>query len=54
MIEDNNQNYLHIIRQDCPVPPGTHAVIYCRDSGGEEQDRSISQQVEDADAPFID
>jgi len=32
----NNNNYLHLIRQDCPVPAGTHVVVYCRDSGGEE------------------
>src|SRR3989304_10184891 len=38
--------YLHLIRQDCPLPPGTHVVVYCRDSGGEEQDRSVAQQVE--------
>ena len=44
----NNNNYLHLIRQDCPVPAGTHVVVYCRDSGGEEQDRSVSQQVETA------
>lgn len=46
MTSDNR--YLHLIRQDCPLPPGTHVVVYCRDSGGEEQDRSISQQVETA------
>jgi len=44
--EENN--YLHIVRQDCPLPPGTHVVIYCRDSGGEEQDRSVTQQIETA------
>lgn len=40
--------YLHLVRQDCPLPPGTHVVIYCRDSGGEEQDRSVQQQIETA------
>jgi hypothetical protein len=29
----------------CPLPPGTHAVVYCRDSGGDEQDRSVAQQI---------
>ena len=43
-----DNRYLHLVRQDCPVPPGTHVVVYCRDSGGDEQDRSISQQVETA------
>ncbi len=41
--------YQHLIRQDCPVPPGTHVVVYCRDSGGEEQDRSVAQQREAAE-----
>lgn len=44
----NDSRYLHLIRSDCQLPPGTHVVIYCRDSGGEEQDRSISQQIETA------
>lgn len=43
---DSDAHYLHLIRQDCPLPPGTHVVGYCRDSGGEEQDRSVSQQAE--------
>src|SRR6516164_6320836 len=34
------------IRQDCPVPPGTLTYIYCRDSGGESQDRSVKQQLD--------
>jgi DNA invertase Pin-like site-specific DNA recombinase len=38
--------YLHLIRQDCPLLPGTHVVVYCRDSGGDEQDRSVAQQME--------
>ncbi|KXK22699.1 MAG: hypothetical protein UZ15_CFX003000845 [Chloroflexi bacterium OLB15] len=46
MTSDNR--YLHLLRQDCPLPPGTHVVIYCRDSGGDEQDRSVSQQVQTA------
>jgi len=45
---ENNHRYLHLIRQDCPLPPGTHVVVYCRDSGGEEQDRSVSQQIDTA------
>lgn len=40
--------YQHLIRRDCPLPPGTPVVVYCRDSGGEEQDRSVAQQVEAA------
>ncbi|MBA3871069.1 MAG: recombinase family protein [Anaerolineae bacterium] len=44
----SDDRYLHIMRQDCPLPPGTHVVIYCRDSGGQEQDRSVSQQIEAA------
>lgn len=46
MTSDENNRYLHLIRQDCPLPPGTHVVGYCRDSGGEEQDRSVSQQAD--------
>ncbi len=42
---ENENTYLHLIRQDCPVPAGTHVVVYCRDSGGEEQDRSVAQQI---------
>ena len=38
--------YLHLIRQDCPLPKGTRVVGYCRDSGGEEQDRSTKQQAD--------
>lgn len=41
-----NYRYQHLVRQDCPLPPGTHVVVYCRDSGGEEQDRSVEQQKE--------
>lgn len=44
MTADNR--YLHLIRQDWPLPPGTHVVVYCRDSGGDEQDRSITQQID--------
>ncbi|NJL56040.1 recombinase family protein [bacterium] len=43
-----DNRYLHLVRHDCPLTPGTHVVVYCRDSGGEEQDRSVSQQVETA------
>src|SRR5271165_6786387 len=42
----SESRYLHLIRQDCPLPKGTHVVAYCRDSGGEEQDRSTQQQAE--------
>src|SRR5687767_5986086 len=41
-----DERYLHLIRKDCPLPPGTHIVAYCRDSGGEEQDRSVQQQMQ--------
>ena len=41
-----DNRYLHLVRQDCPLPPGTHVVAYCRDSGGEEQDRSVQQQMQ--------
>jgi hypothetical protein len=46
MSSDSDSRYLHLICQDCPLPPGTHVVGYCRDSGGEEQDRSVSQQAD--------
>lgn len=44
----SDYRYLNLVRQDCPLPPGTHVVAYCRDSGGEEQDRSVAQQFEAA------
>lgn len=44
MTDDNR--YLHLVRQDCLLTPGTHAVVYCRDSGGDEQDRSVAQQID--------
>ena len=34
---------LEVARQDCPLTPGTHVVVYCRDSGGEEQDRKYAK-----------
>lgn len=37
--------YQHIVRPDCPVPAGTIVIAYCRDSGGDDQDRSIAQQM---------
>lgn len=43
MTTDNR--YPHLIRQDCPLPPSTH-VVYCRDSGGDEQDRNVAQQID--------
>lgn len=47
MTNDDNR-YLHLIRPDCPLPQGTYVVAYCRDSGGDEQDRSVTQQTEAA------
>ncbi len=44
-----DSRYIHLLRQDCPLPPGTHVVLYTRDSGGEEQDRSVAQQIEAAE-----
>jgi hypothetical protein len=35
-MSDSENRYLHLIRQDCPLPPGTDIVSYRRDSGGEE------------------
>lgn len=46
MEETGIYRYQHLIRQDCPIPPGAHVVAYMRDSGGEEQDQSIAQQIE--------
>lgn len=46
MLSDSDNRYLHLVRQDCPLPPGTHVVAYCRDSGGDEQDRSVGQQAD--------
>lgn len=42
----NDSRYLHLVRPDCPLRRGTHVVAYCRDSGGEEQERSVQQQAE--------
>ncbi len=44
----SDSHYLHLLRSDCPLPPGTHVVLYTRDSGGDEQDKSIVQQNEAA------
>ena len=44
----SDERYLHLVRQDCPLPPGTPVHLYTRDSGGEEQDRSVTQQIEAA------
>jgi DNA invertase Pin-like site-specific DNA recombinase len=41
-----DDRYLNLVRQDCPLPPGTHVAASARDSGGEEQERSVRQQVE--------
>jgi hypothetical protein len=41
----NDNRYLHLARQDCPLPPGTHVVAYCRDSGGDRPDRRVAQQM---------
>ena len=31
-------------RNDCPLPPGSRVAGYFRDSGGDEQERSVDQQ----------
>jgi hypothetical protein len=41
----SEDRYLHLVRGTCPLPKGAHVVAYCRESGGEEQDRSVTQQV---------
>lgn len=41
---------LHLIRPDCPLPAGAPVVCYLRDSGHEEQDRSIGQQRDGIEA----
>ena len=33
----SDERYLHLVRQDCPLPPGTHVVLYTRDSGGKNK-----------------
>lgn len=40
--------YLHLLRPDCPLPAGSHVIIYARDSGGTEQDTSVEQQIQAA------
>ena len=32
------------IHSDCPLPPGSRVAGYFRDSGGDEQERSVDQQ----------
>ena len=33
MSSDSNENtYLHLVRHDCPLTPGTHVVVYCHDA----------------------
>ena len=41
-----SDTYLGLVRRDCPLPAGTHVVASARDSGGEDQERSVRQQVE--------
>jgi len=43
MSSNDNSRYLHLIRQDCPLPSGTHVVGYYRDSGGEDKKATYSQ-----------
>ena len=45
-MSEKTYHYLHLLRPDCPLPAGSEVVAYCRDSGGESQDRSVAQQVE--------
>lgn len=42
---EQEYNFLHLVRRDCPLPPGTPVDMYLRDSGGEEQDNSVAQQL---------
>ncbi len=37
---------LSFIKQSCPFSMGMNVVAYARDSGGEEQERSVDQQIE--------
>ena len=39
-----------MIANDCPLPPGSRVVAYFRDSGGEDQERSVEQQHREAQA----
>lgn len=41
-----DQRYAHLIRPDCPLPRGASVVAYCRDSGNDDQERSVSQQAD--------
>lgn len=41
-------SYLHLLRQDCPLAPGTPVVVYLRDSGHSQQAQSVAQQREAA------
>jgi hypothetical protein len=43
---NNDNRHLHLIRLDCPLPPGTHVVVYSRDSGKDEQDHSVGYKEE--------
>lgn len=36
----------NLVRSDCPLPQGASVVAYCRDSGNDDQDRSVGQQRE--------
>lgn len=38
------KRFSHVVRKDCPLPPETPVVAYCRDSGGDDQERSVKQQ----------
>jgi len=41
-ISSNDNAYtLHLIRQDCPLPPGTHVGGHYRTSGSEEEILSV-------------
>lgn len=41
-----SNRYDHIVRKDCPLPPGSTVDAYLRDSGHADQERSVAQQRE--------
>lgn len=45
MVNDDEERYGNRARMDCPVLAGTPCWIYARDSGGENQEESVDQQL---------